>query len=128
MARYEVVPHVGVGPVRLGMSRQEGHQAMPGQRVCFRKGGAAREPYHDAAFQVYYAGDPPTVEYIQLSAGPGLQAVYRGVSVFEAEADELVRRVAEEAPYDEADPELGYSYVFPELELSLWRPVVPVSE
>jgi hypothetical protein len=52
---------------------------------------------------------------------------YKGISVFETEAEELIRLIALDTPYNGGDPELGYSFVFPRLELSLWRPVIPES-
>ena len=33
--------------------------------------------------------------------------------------------LAEHALFDASGPELGYSYVFPALDLSVWRPIVP---
>ncbi len=30
--------------------------------------------------------------------------------------------LSERAKFDETDPELGYSYIFPDIELSIWRP------
>ena len=43
-------------------------------------------------------------------------------------ADDAVAHIQSIAPYDANDPELGYSYVFPGLQLSLWRPVIPDAE
>jgi hypothetical protein len=48
--------------------------------------------------------------------------------VFETEAEELVEFISRSAASDKSDPELGYSYIFPELELSVWRPVIPKSK
>jgi hypothetical protein len=31
------------------------------------------------------------------------------------------------AAYDPTEPELGHAYIFPDLDLSLWRPVLPES-
>ncbi len=130
MTDYEVVPHVGVGPVRLGMTREQVRRAMPGPCEPFRKGPFAKhetDGFHGSGFQVFYGGDEPTAEYIQLCTGQGLRAIYAGVSVFETPADTVVARISRLAPYDPSDRELGYSYIFPSLELSLWRPVKPES-
>jgi hypothetical protein len=130
MIAYEVVPHVGVGPVRLGMSRDEVRRAMPGERDSFLKGPYSKietDAFHGTAFQVFYGSEPPAVEYIMLCRGQGLQAFYRGVSVFDTDADEMVRHVSLDAPFDASDWELGYSYIFPDLALSLWRSTVPQS-
>lgn len=127
---YEVEPHVGVGPVRLGMSRDEVRRIMPGPVDSFRKGPDAlyeTDGFHNCAFQVFYGGDTPTVEYIELSADAEFSAVYRGMNVFGTEAKDLVAHISRVAEYDATEPEMDYSYIFPELELSLWRPVKPES-
>ena len=41
---------------------------------------------------------------------------------FEMPADELVAFITRLAAFDSSDFELGYSYIFPNLELSVWRP------
>ena len=69
---YNVMPGLGVGPVRFGMSRAEVRAVLPGEPTSFNKGG--QEPYHTDAyhqngFQISYAGDEPQVDYIELSRG-----------------------------------------------------------
>jgi hypothetical protein len=54
--------------------------------------------------------------------------MYKGHDVFETKAQDLVNFISQEAPYDPDDPEIGFSYVFPILELALWRPVKPEDE
>jgi hypothetical protein len=44
------------------------------------------------------------------------------VPVLEVEAEKAVQAVSARASFDENDPELGWSFVFPELDLALWRP------
>lgn len=85
------------------------------------------DAWREAGFQVYYSGDPPVVEYIELSGRHDHQVLYHGVSVFETDADLLVSHISRDAPFDPDDGELGYSYIFPALQLSLWRPVLPQS-
>ena len=127
---FQVVPHVGIGPVRLGMTRDEVRAVMPGQPYTFRKVPDAKhetDGYHECGFQVFYFGPIPTVEYIELCRDSGFRAFYRGVDVFETAADVMVSHVCRDADYDPDDPELGCCYVFPNLELSLWRPFEPDS-
>ncbi len=127
MPSYDVVPHRGVGPVLLGMSCQESRAAMGMQPHVYRRNIFATEDtdsYLGNAFQVDFDREE-RVEFIELSPGWPAIAVYRGISVFETPADQLVALISQEAGYDRSDPELGYSYVFPELELAVWRPVLP---
>lgn len=125
MKSIEVIPLVGAGSVRLGMSRLEVHKAL-GQPVCsFMKVPTSLHPtdaWHSNGFQVFYAGIEPAVEFIELSAGCGFEATCFNHSIFATPAATLVQRFTTHAAFDAADAELGCSYVFPSLELALWRP------
>jgi hypothetical protein len=65
---------------------------------------------------------------VKCGATSSLSVVYKGKKVFQIKADDLVHLIAEDAPYDPTDPELGYAYVFPHLALSIWRPVIPEND
>ena len=128
--RYTVVPHEGVAPVRLGMARAECRRVMPEAPRTFRKGpgdGGGTDAFHSSAFQVFYDAQD-RVEYIELSRGPEVDPQLAGVSVLEVAADEAVAHVRRLAEFDADDPEVGYSYVFPDLDVALWRPVIPESD
>jgi hypothetical protein len=129
-AEYEVVPHVGIGPVRLGMTRAESRAAIGVEARAFMKDQADTVPteaFHDASFQVFYDASE-RVEYIELSKSPEIEPIVFGEKVLQLRAEDAVGLVERHVAYDDSNPELGYSYVFPALELALWRPVVPESE
>jgi hypothetical protein len=119
---YEVVPLEGVGPVRLGMSREDSRAAM-GLPPSQTSGPGERryDHYLRNAFQVFFDEDD-RVAYIELYRGDPVVALYQGRRVFDTPAAELVELVSRAAPFDPDDPELGYTYTFPALELALWRP------
>ena len=71
---------------------------------------------------VYYDHED-RAEYIEVSRMPGLRPTFHGIAVLEVDPAGAVAAVARHAPFDESDPELGYSYIFKPLDLSLWRPV-----
>lgn len=130
MPDYIVEPFVGVGPVRLGMSRDEVCGAMRQPPRQLRKGapsGPVIDAFHQCAFQVFYTGEQATVEFIELSRDGDFRAFYRELDVFSTPADEVVAFISRDARYDEAAREFPYSYIFRGLQLSLWRPVVPES-
>lgn len=125
MQTFAVQPLVGVGPVHLGTSRNEVRRILGPCSTSIRKSPSSREAtdaWFANGFQVFYAGEMPAVEYIGLSAGVGFSAMLFGHDVFTTPASTVVSLVQEHAAFDATDPELGSSYIFPSIELSLWRP------
>jgi hypothetical protein len=113
------------------MARGEVHRAMQEPASPFRKSMTSQwetDAFHESSFQVFYGGDEPTVEYIELSRGSTVRAFYRNLDVFSTPADEVVARISRDSTFDQGDPEVPYTYVFRGLQLSLWRPVLPQSE
>lgn len=123
MTTYAVEPHVGVGPIKLSMSRAAARAAMlAAGQTHVADTHAARDLFHRNSFQVWFdAGD--VVEYIELSRDADFEATLQAVRILQLPVDQAVRFVERFAPYSTTDPELGWSYVFPMLDLSLWRPV-----
>ena len=130
MLTYEVQPHRGVGPVMLGMERMRVHEVMPESPCSFKKTPVSEyetDAFHQSGFQVFYGGDSPRVEYIELSRDCGFSVFYRKIDVFGTPASELVDLLSRDAAIDQSNPEHGYSYSFPELDLCVWRSVIPDS-
>jgi len=133
MNRYTLEPLVGVGPVQLGMIRAESRQRLGATPSSFKKAPTLFpnapdvDAYHGNAFQLFF-DENDRVEYIELSKSPDLFVDYKGIDVFALRAEDLVTLISRNAPFDPNDPELGYSYVFPLLEMSLWRPTIPEPE
>jgi hypothetical protein len=121
--RFEVQPLVGVMPVRLGMLRSEVREVMRVPPHEYRKAPNVPADAFHGGFHVFYGGEEPSVEYIELSRDCGFDAVFDGTNVFDVPADDLVSQLTRLTPFDPNDPELGYSFVFPRWELALWRPV-----
>jgi len=71
---------------------------------------------------VFYEGDAPTVDFIELSSGSNLRVLLFGLAVFTTPVPALISEMERHAELDRSDPELGYSYIFPNLELAFWRP------
>ncbi len=130
MPDFTLRPFVGVGPIRFGMFRDEVRRALPEPPRSFRKTPKSRhetDALFQNAFQIFYGGDPPVVELIELSRGSAVRAFYRDLDVFATPADEVVAFISQDAAYDAKDREIPYSYIFRGLQLSLWRPTIPES-
>ena len=124
--RFEVEPLLGVGPARLGMHREELRAAMKTVPQSFRKGDRwETDAFFGGGFQVFYGGDEPRVDYIELSHKAGLEPFLYGIDIFATPASELIMRLDQKCRYDRNDPELGSSYTFLDWELSLWRHTIP---
>ena len=106
------------------MSRSECRAAFGGEFEEFRK-LADDEHTTDqflGAVHVYY-DDVDRAEYIEVARVPAVRPIFDDLAVLEVEPPRAVTAVERHAPYDQDDPELGYSYIFKQLDLSLWRPV-----
>ncbi len=111
----EVVPLLGVPPLRFGMSGAEV------KRI-------AGEPSRERQTQSYFSNGRLQVDYpdgkvsfFQISWEPGSPRVmYGGVSVFETPAEELVEHIGGER----CDRE-HHDFKDFELDLGLWRPTLP---
>ena len=119
---FVLAPHAGVEPVRLGAAVAEVRAAMQDIGLSHEQGrNGQRDLFLDAAFQVVYDGDG-RVEYIELSYSDEFTAEFDGVAVLHVAADDAVQTVAARAALDRGHPELGWNFVFPALDLALWRP------
>ena len=131
MKTFHLQPLVGVGDIKLGMSRAEVHRVLGPCGVSFKKSRQSAHPtdaWLDNGFQVFYSGAEPCVEYVELSRGSGFEVELWGRPIFSTDASLLVEFIARQAVLDRTNPELGYSYIFPSIELSLWRPTVDKPE
>jgi hypothetical protein len=120
MQTLEIQPKIGVGPIRFGMARAEvrHHLGSPDGDE-----DSEREWYlDDLAIDFDTSG---SVAFIEIAESENFRATLNGVCLHELDADDAVSHVEKTAAYDPDAPEPGYTYIFPSLELSLWRPVVP---
>ncbi len=122
MRVFEITPHEGVGPIKLGMSRAD-------VIACFGT------PEHDSANRVWYHSgfaidfdENQKVEFIELAASSEFKAIYKNQNLHEMPADQAVEAILKDDKYDKNDPELGHSYIFKSLQLSLWRGTIAENE
>lgn len=119
MKRFEIVPRVGVGPITIGMAKAEVHTIFGSPEFEW----ANRAGYLGGFFINF--SDIGQVEFIELAKSDKFVATFLGQDLHRLEAQGAVDFVSAHAAYDEKDPELGYGYVFPELQMSLWRSAMP---
>jgi len=122
----EVEPHVGAGPIKLGLSREEVRKVMGAPFRTYAKvpGEPLTDTYFGTDLQVCYDATD-RVEYIELNGPGSINPTLRGRTLLFAPAQEVIEWMRGISDFDSDDPELGHSYVYPALDLSLWRPIVP---
>jgi len=124
MNTIELRPLVGLGPILLGAGREDVVETLGQPEKSFQKSPKSRHKtdcWFNGAVQVFYGGDDPTVEFVEVSAGLGTEALVFGKKVFSTEAGEIVAWIETKAARRKNDGEAECTYVFPALELSLWR-------
>lgn len=125
---WELRPLHGANDLVFGMSRDDvlallGAPEQPARKVWGSE--ATRIGWRKGAVTLFFA---PDLEYIEFSRDSGLVVTLLGKPVFETPADELVLHVGQAGhAFDGADPELGYTFIFKDIQASLWRPLVPES-
>ncbi|MFM9281788.1 hypothetical protein [Paenibacillus jiagnxiensis] len=115
-----VEPNIGIGNIKLGMRPKEYEEEIQKYTVQYNK---QHDPeYFHYIFKVEYNTDDK-INFIEVAShvDEEFNFLYRGVTVFRTKAIELVATIDKDFPYDGTDWELGYTYYFPQLGLSLWR-------
>lgn len=121
---YEVMPHIGIGPLRLGMTPAEVRAAVPGHAVM-RIGRGREEMIDTLGLNVDYSERDTAVTFIQAFPVSGVRFTYRGLDVFALPADEVVTAIVRGEELAPDNYPLGTDeYEFPTLRLALWREFV----
>jgi len=134
IAAYEIRPGQGIGPVQIGMSRDEARRAMQatGQTVDTIDRGDPRQALvmQGNGFQAYFdASDRvhavevmrPYLDMHSIAGRPPFAARLGDVDVFRTPATHLVRIVSRVAPTDPHGEDPGVTFEFPTIGLDLWR-------
>jgi len=120
MQMYVIEPGQGIGPVRLGMTKEEVHQVL----------GAYDDHRGDL---YYYLNNFLQVDYIenraafiQVSQSAPVNVSLRGLPVFDLKDQEIDRILSSFGQVDMDDPEYGYVYDYKSLGINFWRDCNPI--
>jgi hypothetical protein len=120
LLQFDIEPHVGIGPVRLGMSPTEVDSALAriaGAFPTFKKSEHV-QCFFEASLQIEY-GDSGAVQFIGVSSHPDLLCRYDGRDVFDLAAPDLFALIASH----ERSRNHTYSpleYLFPDQVVTLY--------
>lgn len=125
-----ITPHVGIGPFRLGMCREEVEQTFQNLDHWRANDGLPGNPsYIEMLFMrehFEYDGNG-RVKFIQLlnphySEDFCISCLFQGVDVFTTKAEDLIHTFRKEYQMvGDVDPSTGFSFTIQELELCFWR-------
>ena len=122
--KFEVQPKLGIGPVKLGMDRTSAIASMGLEPDSFMKTPMSEHPtdsFYEAGFQIFYAGEVPKVESIELSRGCGFEATLSGHNVLDLPVSEALVKIENVTGLKPETEDEGYSYEIASLGLWLWR-------
>jgi len=125
MDTFEIAPYVGMGPLKLGSEKQD---------IIDILGEPDTYLDRDSVTQLHYSGFcvhlnlDGKVEFIAASLDEDYSVTFLGLDLLRAEASKIIELVSTQYKHDENDFELGYSYVYPDIQVSFYRPTVPENE
>lgn len=135
---FELEPHIGAGKLKLGMRLEEiktilGEPGYHTQKHIFKSGDIelpqpTEVGYFDNELQITFDENEES-NYFEFSgrSAEHLTVKVFGRDVFKCAAPELLQLIqsASNTGFDKEDNEIPYSYVFPAIDLSLWRDCLP---
>lgn len=128
---FELRPHDGAGPVRFGMTYDEvvGLLGIPDQALTgLWKSDAKRGGWHKGGVAIHFN---PTLSFVEFSRDAGFVVKLPGIDVdlFRTPAERVVEAITRSGhSASSRGPKAGHTYVFKDLQLGLWRQVVPADE
>lgn len=121
----KIKPNSGIGPISIGMSRQDVASAMLAltknvkhtiQRDIYAKGKLVVDYQHEQVAAICINRDPHL---------PPLEPDLFGFNPLEIQAYKTIMRMSPHGIYDHEDPQLGMSYIYPKLGIYFWRDTTP---
>lgn len=111
---FEIEPHIGFGPVKLGMNRTEVDSVLGSE---FHSGSHKNSDYYfKNSLQIEFENEE--VNFIGISHSSSYTALYKGINIFDIEAEKLFELIAsneeDKHTYD------SYEYLFPIQVITLW--------
>ncbi len=125
MEKFVLNPLKGAHNITFGMSQKEVRELYKNAGL---EAGENCDYFYESELCVSY-NHQNEVEYIEFN-GPFTELVeveILGLNFFDLKAEEFIQKMAAEKQqhFFEKDAEIPYSYIFPELELSVWREFTP---
>lgn len=127
MNKIEVYPFDGIGDVKLGMTQDAVRAVIDGpvDEVPAHSHVGIDWPKSDyflgSAIHVTYEPKTGLIDWIGINDSVPFDLRFKGLSLFKAEASEVIAHTEQYGALDTEDEELGYSFCFPKLGICFWR-------
>lgn len=136
--RFDLEPHIGAGDLKLGMTREEtrailGKPAYSSEKSVMDYGDfsipiPAKDGYFKNELQITF-DDNGKVDFIEFSGKDSefVEVYLKDIEVFKTPAQQLLQKISDttRSEFDKEHDEIPYSYVFPSIDLAVWRQVIP---
>jgi hypothetical protein len=121
MENILIEPGVGVGTIKLGMSREEVDLCIQAYTNAHQKLYYDNEYFH-YAFKIEYDQNE-RASFIEVASHvkEEFNCLVNGIDVFNTKAEELVKAFDKISPYERDHADLGWTYFYPKLGITLWR-------
>lgn len=120
MINLTITPHVSIGKIGLGMSRDIVHDIMGNNYIAMKRDKAEYDCYYDFCYQIQY--DNNIVNYIEIANNSKFEVVYEGQNIFTTKAEELISFIEQFSKYlNTQSAQVGSTYIFEDIGLSLYR-------
>ncbi|QSX37861.1 hypothetical protein [Shewanella sedimentimangrovi] len=125
MQQFEIKPFFGMGPIKLGSAYTDVESVL-GNPVSKVKRDEITQ-YHYKAFCIHF-NDAGKVEFIAATLDPDYEISFLEIDPLRTPASEVIDRVSGFYQFDEDDWELGYSYIYQDIQVCFYRPTTPEND
>ena len=136
--RFDLEPHIGASDLKLGMTREEtralfGKPEYSSEKSVLDYGEfsipmPAKDGYFKNELQITFDEDNKA-DLIEFSGKDSefVSVFIRNIEVFRTPAKVLIQNIADltNSQFDPGSDEIPYSYVFPSIDLAVWRQIIP---
>ena len=132
------MPHIGAGNLKLGMTREEIQQILgapeySSEKSIFDYGDfslpvPAKYGYYKNELQITFDNDDKA-DFIEFTGKDSeyVEVYLNDIEIFKTPAPQLIENISKStnSKIDKDAEEIPYSYIFPSIDLAVWRQVIP---
>lgn len=115
--KLELTPRKGIGPIELGMTRDQVRSAMEefGHPLCHETN--SMDYFHENAIQAEY--EDGTVSFIGVASDKKIELIFRNFDLFDMTSEEAFSLISKDETKEHSYEE--YEYIFPDQIVTLWE-------